>query len=152
MAEAKSRELILSTKITRLETELVTLTDRFKQSETDLRVTREELVVKEGELEVKQVELVGVKGELEVEKVVADVYERGEERLDGIAGVLKTVAKESLGDLDGVFGKLGESTTLHCFSFTFLLDFEAFPAHCFFRLYLNLCLFYHPLILSPIRS
>lgn len=71
--------------------------------------------MKEGELEVREVELVGVKGELEVEKMVAGVYEMGEERLDGVAGKLKGVAKESLGDLDGVFGKLGTSLFMSCF-------------------------------------
>jgi hypothetical protein len=43
------------------------------------------------------------------------VYEMGEERLDGVAGKLKGVAKESLGDLDGVFGKLGTSLVVTSF-------------------------------------
>jgi len=66
-------------------------------------------VAKVEELIRKEEELEGVKGELEVEKVVSEVFEKGEKRLDGVAGGLRRLAKESLGDLEGVFGKLSES-------------------------------------------
>lgn len=79
----------------------------FLTTDSDLKMTRGELSIKVEELIQKERELLGVRDELDVERVVSGAFERGERKLDGVAGSLKSVAKASLGDLDGVFSKLG---------------------------------------------
>lgn len=106
--EAKSRQIILETRLAGLKTELEDHLKIFLATESELKLTKEEVVAKVEELVRKEQELEGVKEELEVEKVVSEVFEKGEKRLDGVAGGLRRLAKESLGDLEGVFSKLGE--------------------------------------------
>lgn len=107
--EAKSRQAILEVKLASLRSELDEHLKLFLQTESELKMTREELNTKVDELVQREAELTGVQGELEIEKVVSSVFETGERRMDGVAGGLKRLAKESLGDLDGVFSKLGQS-------------------------------------------
>lgn len=107
--EARSRQAILEVKLETLKRELDESLGLFLASESQLKLTKEELIAKVDELLAKEAELTGVQTELEVEKVVSSVFEIGEKRLDGVAGGLKRLAKESLGDLDGVFSKLGTS-------------------------------------------
>ena len=45
---------------------------------------------------------------LDEERVVAEAYERGEERIDGVARELRDVARDSVSDVGGLFDKLGE--------------------------------------------
>ncbi|KAL7409838.1 P-loop containing nucleoside triphosphate hydrolase protein [Mrakia frigida] len=108
--EAKSRQIILETRLAGLKTELEDHLKIFLATESELKLTKEEVVAKVEELVRKEQELEGVKEELEVEKVVSEVFEKGEKRLDGVAGGLRRLAKESLGDLEGVFSKLGRKT------------------------------------------
>lgn len=105
--EAKSREIILEHKINNLTSELKDQMTLFLTTDSDLKMTRGELSIKVEELIQKERELLGVRDELDVERVVSGAFEIGERKLDGVAGSLKSVAKASLGDLDGVFSKLG---------------------------------------------
>ena len=110
--EARSRQAILEVKLASLKTELENHLQLFLEKESELKLTREDLTQAVDNLLKKDDELTGVKGELEVEKVVSNAFETGERRLDGVAGGLKRLAKESLGDLDGVFSKLGKWTLI----------------------------------------
>jgi kinesin family protein 11 len=72
--------------------------EEAREKEKELK---ELMVVVERELGVKR-------KELEEERAVSEAYMLGEERLDAVAGGLKRVAMESVGDVGGLFEKLGE--------------------------------------------
>jgi len=99
--------------------ELATKKRAFDELCTKMLATAEELeLAREAEKQLGAL-VETVKGELEVsrqrleeEKVVAEAYERGEERLDSVAIGLRNVATESVGDVGGLFDKLGELCTL----------------------------------------
>lgn len=77
------------------------------KSEGELKETKEKLASTEGELRWTETELQGTRTALHEEVVVRGAFEETEERLDGVARSLKTVAKESVRDVGGLFGKLG---------------------------------------------
>ena len=95
--------------------ELATKKRAFDELCTKMLATAEELALaREAEkqlgllVEEVKVELEVSRERLEEEKVVAEAYERGEERLDNVATGLRSVATESVGDVGGLFDKLGE--------------------------------------------
>jgi kinesin family protein 11 len=49
-----------------------------------------------------------VKIELQEEKLVREAYRQSEKNIDGIAKTLKLTVSQTIGDLDGMFQKLGE--------------------------------------------
>ena len=60
-------------------------------------------------LDQTQVDLDGTKKRLDEEKIVSAAHEMGEQRLDKVAGYLKSVAVDIVGDVGGLFEKLGLS-------------------------------------------
>ncbi|KIO18808.1 hypothetical protein M407DRAFT_31522 [Tulasnella calospora MUT 4182] len=76
------------------------------KSEGELKETKEKLASTEGELRWTETELQGTKTALQEEAVVREAFEETEGRLDGVARSLKTVAKESVKDVGGLFSKL----------------------------------------------
>lgn len=98
--EARSNQAILKSKVDALKAELDQQMALFLATDSELRLTRAELGTRVEEL-VQQAKA------LAEEQAVSGAFERGESRLNGVAIGLRDVAKESLGDLDGVFRKLG---------------------------------------------
>ncbi|KAG8990644.1 kinesin motor protein cin8 [Tulasnella sp. 427] len=76
------------------------------KSEGELRETKEKLAETEGELKETETELQGTRTALQEETVVREAFEETEGKLDDVAKSLKTVAKESVKDVGGLFGKL----------------------------------------------
>ncbi|CED82794.1 Kinesin-like protein [Phaffia rhodozyma] len=105
--EALHKSIQLESKLHSLKTRLDDQLELFVKKESELGVAREEIGRRVDELVQKEEELMGVKGALEVELKVAEKFEEGERQLDSVAGELKTVATTAVGDLEGVFGKLG---------------------------------------------
>jgi kinesin family protein 11 len=100
-----------------VESQMRAVREEFEQSiallmkrDGELRETKERLKETEEVLEVKQDELKVVKVALEEEVVVRQAYQETEEVLDGVAGGLKTVAKETVRDVGGLLNKLGGLT------------------------------------------
>jgi kinesin family protein 11 len=106
MEEAKKQVEIV-------ESQLRSVREEFEQSiallmkrDGELKETREKLKVTEGELIVKDGQLRVFKGALEEEVVVRQAYQENEGVLDRVAGGLKKVASDSIGDVGGLFDKL----------------------------------------------
>ncbi|OCH94988.1 kinesin-domain-containing protein [Obba rivulosa] len=102
-----------------VEGQLRNLREEFDQSiallrarDGELKDTREKLKMAEGTLEVKEGQLQAVKGALEEELVVRQAYQESEGTLDNVAGGLKKVAYESLGDLGRLFSKLDRKSSV----------------------------------------
>ncbi|WWC71280.1 uncharacterized protein I206_105233 [Kwoniella pini CBS 10737] len=96
-----------------IEVELVTIKKEFDEVTARFICTSEELVqVREAErqltelLEETKLDLEKVRVELEEESVIAKAYQKGEERLDGVASELKRTVEQSVGDVGGLFDKL----------------------------------------------
>jgi kinesin family protein 11 len=95
--------------------ELATKKKAFDELCTKMLATTEELVqAREAErqlgelVEEVKIELEESRRRLEEEMVVAQAYERGEERLDQVATGLRDLATESVSDVGGLFDKLGQ--------------------------------------------
>lgn len=106
MEEAKKQVEIV-------ENQLRSVREEFEQSiallmkrDGELKETRDKLKTMEGELVMKDRELRAVKGALEEEVVVRQAYQGNESVLDRVAGGLKKVASDSIGDVGGLFDKL----------------------------------------------
>jgi kinesin family protein 11 len=84
-----------------LSVKMLTTASELEEVREKERELKDLMVVVETELRVKR-------RELEEEKYVSEAYIKGEERLDRVAGDLKKVAVESVGDVGGLFDKLGE--------------------------------------------
>ncbi|KAG8944135.1 kinesin motor protein cin8 [Tulasnella sp. 424] len=82
------------------------------RSEGELKDTKEKLASTEGELRWTESELQGTKTALQEEVVVREAFEETEGRLDGVARSLKTVAKESVKDVGGLFSKLDRKSNV----------------------------------------
>ncbi|KAH9951942.1 P-loop containing nucleoside triphosphate hydrolase protein [Amylocystis lapponica] len=100
-----------------VESQMRNVREEFEQSigllmkrDGELKETRAKLKETEGELEVKDTQLKVVKGALEEEVIVRQAHQTTEVALDGVAGSLKKVAQESLGDLGRLFTKLERKT------------------------------------------
>jgi kinesin family protein 11 len=79
----------------------------LERRERELEEIKELFRIKSVDLEKAEEELVGVREALEEETIVKRALERGEERLDKVAGELKGVVEASLSDVEGLFEKLG---------------------------------------------
>ena len=105
-----------------VESQLRNVREEFEQSmallmrrDGELKETRERLQKRETELKKTEGQLNVVKGALDEEVVVRKAYQENEGILDAVAGGLKSVAHQSIGDLGRLFGKLGghlHSTTV----------------------------------------
>lgn len=99
-----------------VESQLRSVREEFEQSiallmrrDGELKMTREELQVTKGELQTKDAELLALKENLAEEVVVREAHQSTEQRLHTVAGELRAVAKQGLGDLDALFHKLGKT-------------------------------------------
>ncbi|KII88479.1 hypothetical protein PLICRDRAFT_161615 [Plicaturopsis crispa FD-325 SS-3] len=102
-----------------VESQLRAVREEFEQSigllmkrDTELKETKDRLRNTEGELEVTTGQLRVVKSALEEEVVVRQAFQDNEAVIDGVAGGLKKVAKESVGDLGNLFSKLERKTSV----------------------------------------
>ncbi|KAJ7920103.1 P-loop containing nucleoside triphosphate hydrolase protein [Mycena leptocephala] len=104
-----------------VEGQMRTVRDEFEQSiallrkrEGELKDTRDQLKEMAQVLDRKQVELELVQGALEEETVVRQAHQETEGRLNGVALGLKTVVRDSVKDVGGLFDKLERrSSILH---------------------------------------
>jgi kinesin family protein 11 len=101
-----------------VEGQMRTVRDEFEQSiallkkrEGELKDTRDQLKEMAQVLDRKQVELELVQGALEEETVVRQAHQETEGRLNDVALGLKTVVRDSVKDVGGLFDKLGESAS-----------------------------------------
>ncbi|KAL0946870.1 hypothetical protein HGRIS_013036 [Hohenbuehelia grisea] len=72
----------------------------------ELKETKEKLKETEETLDIKETELKVVKGALEEEVVVREAHQTTESVLDSVATGIRTVAQQSITDVDGLFSKL----------------------------------------------
>lgn len=110
--EALHKSIQLESKLHSLKLRLDDQLALFVKKESELGLAKEEISRRVDNLVRKEEELMGVKAELEVEVDVGGTFAEGERRLDGVASELKGLAKQAVGDLEGVFGKLGPSFSL----------------------------------------
>jgi kinesin family protein 11 len=103
---ADAVDLQLGTIKAEFETNMTTLLAR----EADLVQARKEADDLQGMVLQVREELDLVKDKLEEEQVVSEAFRAGEERLDQVAGGLRSVATESVKDVGGLFAKLGASS------------------------------------------
>ena len=96
--------------------ELATKKKEFDELSVKMLATAEDLAkVREAERELGvllarvKVDLEVARVELEEEMVVSEAYQRGERRLDQVAGGLKAIATDGVSDVGGLFDKLGTS-------------------------------------------
>ncbi len=95
--------------------ELATKKKEFEELSVKMLATAEELEqARDAERELgillaqMKVDLEATRVELEEEMVVSQAYQKGEDRLDQVAGELRAIATESVSDVGGLFDKLGE--------------------------------------------
>ncbi|KAG8857200.1 kinesin motor protein cin8 [Tulasnella sp. 330] len=104
--ESKRQVEIISTQMRAVREEFEQGMGLLVRSEGELKETRERLGRTEGELESTEGELAVVRRELGEEKYVSSVLMQTESKLDAVAGSLKSVVKESVGDVRGLEKKL----------------------------------------------
>ncbi|KAE9396081.1 kinesin 2 [Gymnopus androsaceus JB14] len=102
-----------------IENQMRVVREEFEQSigllmkrDTELKETKQRLENTEEELTERKEELKGVKVALEEEIVVRQAHQKTESALDTVAGGLKSVAKESIQDVSGLFQKLERKSSV----------------------------------------
>lgn len=103
----RARELI--------ESQLITVREEFEHNvlllgrkDLELRKAQDDLTTRTAILTKTSKELDEVKQSLQDEIIVRQAYTASESKLDRIASGLKTVARQGVSDVSGLFDKLGE--------------------------------------------
>lgn len=108
--EARSRLIAIEVELRTRRTEFEQLTTRFVTTTGELAETREAERQLGIDLEAAKVDVEAMRLALGDEKAIASAYAAGEERLNTVAGELRSVAVDSVRDVDGLFDKLGRVT------------------------------------------
>lgn len=104
--EARQRVTAIEVELKTRKAEFEKLTDRFVKADSELRVAREAEQQLNGLLEKAKVDVDKALLDLAQERVVSEAYQRGEERLNVVAGELRTVAVDSVHDVGGLHDKV----------------------------------------------
>jgi len=97
----------LEAQIRAVREELTESLGMLMKRDTELKETKETLKITSGELQVTNEDLQTVKVAYAEEVVLREAYQRGEERIDRVATVLKDTVKKSVAEIGGLFDKLG---------------------------------------------
>jgi kinesin family member 11 len=103
----RARELI--------ESQLITVREEFEHNvlllgrkDLELHKAQDELATRTAALTKTERELGETKQSLQEEMIIRQAHAASESKLDRVASGLKTVARQGVLDIDGLFGKLGE--------------------------------------------
>lgn len=104
--EARQRVTAIEVELKTRKAEFERLTDRFVKTDSELKVARDAEQQLNGLLEKAKVDVDKAINDLAQERVVSEAYQRGEERLNAVAGELRSVAVDSVHDVDGLHDKV----------------------------------------------
>lgn len=104
--EARQRFTAIEVELQTRKAEFEKLTDRFVKADSELKIAREAEQQLNALLEKAKVDVDKALLDLAEERVVSEAYQRGEERLNVVAGELRSVAVDSVQDVGGLHDKV----------------------------------------------